>query len=343
MTDADDEVGEGTMRERAPESRWKLWVLLGADRRVLTGLTLVVVFLVLVGLSQIAGTDLRTAMSGSDPVETLFQALVTAIITGVTLVVTLTQLVLSQELGAVGDQRERMEGAMSFRRTVESVIESDVSPPDPASFLQSIVEAVGTQASALADAADGNSDDRVGSFADELASDADAVSDDLADAQFGTFSVLFAALNFNYAGKIYEARQLRADDAASDEVQSALDDLVETLTHFGPAREHVKTLYFQWELTNLSRVIAYAAVPALVVSVAMILYGEHTSVIQGITLGIDNVVWLVAAATTVALVPFVLLLSYILRIVTVAKRTLAIGPLVLRDTVRSGEESSDVE
>jgi len=331
------------MRERAPESRWKLWVLLGADRRVLTGLTLVVVFLVLVGLSQIAGTDLRTAMSGSDPVETLFQALVTAIITGVTLVVTLTQLVLSQELGAVGDQRERMEGAMSFRRTVESVIESDVSPPDPASFLQSIVEAVGTQASALADAADGNSDDRVGSFADELASDADAVSDDLADAQFGTFSVLFAALNFNYAGKIYEARQLRADDAASDEVQSALDDLVETLTHFGPAREHVKTLYFQWELTNLSRVIAYAAVPALVVSVAMILYGEHTSVIQGITLGIDNVVWLVAAATTVALVPFVLLLSYILRIVTVAKRTLAIGPLVLRDTVRSGEESSDVE
>jgi len=343
MTDADDEVGEGTMRERAEGNRWKLWMLLGANREVLTALTLVAIFLTLVGLSQVAGTDLRTAMNGSDPVETLFQALVTAIITGVTLVVTLTQLVLSQELGAVGDQRERMEGAMSFRRTVESVVESDVSPPDPASFLQSIVEAVGRQASTLTDAANGDSADRVRSFADELASDADAVSGNLENAQFGTFEVLFAALNFNYAGKIYEARQLRSDDAASDEVQEVLDGLVETLTYFGPAREHVKTLYFQWELTNLSRMIAYAAVPALVASVAMILYGEHTSVIQGITLGIDNVVWLVATMTTVALVPFVLLLSYILRIVTVAKRTLAIGPLILRDTARSGEESSDLE
>jgi len=340
MPDADDEVGEGTMRERADESQWKLWVLLGADRRVLTGLTLVVVFLVLVGLSQVVGSDLRATMGSKDPVETLFQALVTAIITGVTLVVTLTQLVLSQELGAVGDQRERMEGAMSFRRTVESVIESDVIPPDPASFLQSIVAAVGQQASTLADATSEDSDDRVGSFADELAADADAVSDDLADAQFGTFSVLFAALNFNYAGKIYEARRLAAA-TQNDDVRERLNDLVETLTYFGPAREHVKTLYFQWELTNLSRVIAYAAVPALVVSIAMIVYGDNTTVIQGTYLGVDSVVWLVAAATTVALVPFVLLLSYILRIVTVTKRTLAIGPLVLRDTVRSGEGSQD--
>jgi len=343
MTDADDEVGEGTMRERATESRWKLWVLLGADRRVLTALTLVVVFLTLVGLSQVVGTDLRSTMGSKDPIETLFQALLTAIITGVTLVVTLAQLVLSQELGAVGDQRDRMEGAMSFRHSVESVIESDVSPPDPASFLQSIVAAVGTNAAALADAVDSDSNDRLASFAAELESDAAAVSDDLEDAQFGTFSVLFASLNFNYAGKIYEARQLAADEATSDEGREVLDDLVETLTYFGPAREHVKTLYFQWELTNLSRVIAYAAVPALVVSIAMIVYGDSTSVILGTYFGVDSLVWLVAAATTVALVPFVLLLSYIVRIVTVAKRTLAIGPLVLRDTVRSGEESSDVE
>jgi hypothetical protein len=340
MPDAADEVGTATMRERAPESRWKLWLLLGTDRRVLTALTLVLVFLTLVGLSQIVGTDLRSTMGSKDPVETLFQALVTAIITGVTLVVTLTQLVLSQELGAVGDQRERMEGAMSFRRTVESVIESDVSPPDPASFLQAIVTAIGQQASALADATSEDTDDRVGSFADELTADTDAVGDDLADAQFGTFSVLFAALNFNYAGRIYEARRLAAA-TQNDDVRERLDDLVETLTYFGPAREHVKTLYFQWELTNLSRAIAYAAVPALVVSIAMIVYGNSTNVIQGVYFGVDSVVWLVAAATTVALVPFVLLLSYILRIVTVAKRTLAIGPLVLRETVRSGEGSRE--
>ncbi|QGA81670.1 hypothetical protein [Halomicrobium sp. LC1Hm] len=339
MPTADSDVGAGTMRERADESRWKLWLLLGADRRVVAALALLSVFLALVALSQVVGTDLRAAIGSSDPVETLFQGLLTAIITGVTLVVTLSQLVLSQELGALGDQRERMDGAMSFRRSVESVIDSDVTPPDPASFLRSLVAAVGRQAATLQTAAEGSGDERLRSFADDLVADADAVGDDLEASQFGTFEVVFAALNFNYASKIYEARRLRAADA-TDDAAGALDDLVETLTLFGPAREHVKTLYFQWELIELSRAIAYAAVPALIVSAGMILYGGQTGVVQGSVLGVDSVVWLVSAATTVALVPFVLLLAYILRIVTVAKRTLSIGPLVLRDTVHSGGDEN---
>jgi len=345
MSRSNDETGASTMRERASASRWKLWVLLEADRRVLAAIVLVGVFLALVWLSELAPTELRGTMTSKDPVETLFQALVTAIITGVTLVVTLAQLVLSQELGAVGDQEERMDGAMSFRRSVETVIEADVSPPDPASFLRSLVEAAGQQAATLSTLATERRDDRLREYAEELTADADAVSEDLEDAQFGTFEVVSAALNFNYAGKIYEARRLGAaqqGDGDSD-VREILDDLVEILTHFGAAREHVKTLYFQWELINLSRAIAYAAVPALVVSIAMIIYGDNPAVVQGAFLGIDTLVWLVSAATTVALVPFVLLLAYILRIVTVAKRTLAIGPLVLRDTVRSGESGQDGE
>lgn len=343
MADATDETGSGTMRERATGSTWRLWILLGADRRLLTAITLGVIFLSLVGLSQVLGTDLRAAMASTDPVETLFQALVTAIITGVTLVVTLSQLVLSQELGAVGDQQERMEGAMSFRRTVESVIESDVSPPDPASFLQALVEAVNRQAATLGETAGRDSDDRIATFAEELVADADAVSADLADAQFGTFAVVFAALNFNYAGKIYECRRLAAEAESESAVREELEELVETLTLFGPAREHVKTLYFQWELSNLSRVIIYAAVPALVLSIGMILYGSDPSVVPAEYLGAAGIVWLVAGATTIALTPFVILLVYMLRILTVAKRTLAIGPLVLRDTVRSGEGDSDGE
>ena len=341
MPTADSDVGAGTMRERADESRWKLWLLLGADRRVVAALALLSVFLALVGLSQVVGTDLRAAIGSSDPVETLFQGLLTAIITGVTLVVTLSQLVLSQELGALGDQQERMEGAMSFRRSVESVVDSDVTPPDPASFLRSLVAAVGRQAATLQTAAENGGDERLRSFADDLVADADAVGDDLEDTQFGTFGVVFAALNFNYASKIYEARRLRAADATGDDAAETLDDLVETLTLFGPAREHVKTLYFQWELIELSRAIAYAAIPALIVSAGMILYGGQTAVVQGGVLGVDSVVWLVSAATTVALVPFVLLLAYILRIVTVAKRTLSIGPFVLRDTVHSGGDENE--
>jgi len=44
------------------------------------------------------------------------------------------------------------------------------------------------------------------------------------------------------------------------------------------------------------------------------------------TLGLPNLLLIVAGAFTVSVLPFLLLLSYILRIATVAKRTLAIGP-----------------
>jgi hypothetical protein len=53
---------------------------------------------------------------------------------------------------------------------------------------------------------------------------------------------------------------------------------------------------------------------------------------RGATLGIDNIVWLVSGAI-VALSPVFVFISYVLRIVTVAKETLAMGPFVFqRDT-----------
>jgi hypothetical protein len=81
----------------------------------------------------------------------------------------------------------------------------------------------------------------------------------------------------------------------------------------------------------------YTALPALVVATGMILYVDDPNTVTGTTLGVDNVVWLVSAAVAVALVPFVLLLSYLLRIATVAKRTLAIGPFVLQEIERPND------
>ncbi|MFT4949648.1 MAG: hypothetical protein ACI9CA_001789 [Natronomonas sp.] len=81
----------------------------------------------------------------------------------------------------------------------------------------------------------------------------------------------------------------------------------------------------------------YAAVPALLVSVAMILFVDDLGTVTGVTLGVENLLWLVSGAVALALVPFMLLLSYILRIATVAKRTLAIGPFILRESDRSDD------
>ncbi|EFW94131.1 hypothetical protein ZOD2009_03270 [Haladaptatus paucihalophilus DX253] len=344
MSESDGSAQPGdTMRERVDESRLKLWILMEANRWLVAAVILLAVFAALVVLGVLDPSPLQQYIGPSDDaVDTVFQGFVGAIITGVTLVVTLNQLVLSQELGPVGDQQSRMEGAMQFRREVEDALDVPTAPPEPASFMQALLEETKSRANALADAVDESRDedlkDEIGSYVDGLTGNADEVSDTLEDTQFGTFDVLSAILNFNYSWKIFLARKIRNEhaDALTDEVDEAFDDIIESLTFFGPSREHFKTLYFQWELVNLSRAMLYTAVPALVVTISMIIYFDAKA-IPGSTFGISNDVLTVSLASTIAIVPFIILLSYILRIATVAKRTLSIGPFILRETKRSDE------
>jgi hypothetical protein len=342
---------EDTMRRRGEENRLTLWILLEANRWTVAGVTVAVFFAGVILAAMIAPG--RMNMSAGDPVETLFQGFLTATITGVSLVVSINSLVLSQELGTLGDQRERMEGAMSFRRDLEAELGRNTAPATPAAFLQLLVDALESRAERLEEAVESAAvDDQIQLYAADLRNHAATVGDDLSGRQFGTFGVLSAALDFNYSWKIQEARRLRnqlaadADNGGDDgetstleaatggvgDVWARLDDIVSLLTLFGPAREHIKTLYFQWELVDLSRAMLYSAVPALIVATSMILFQDALDPLTGTTLGVNHFVWVVAAAASVALAPFAILLSFILRLGTVAKRTLSIGPFILRTT-----------
>jgi len=334
---------DDTMRERVPSSSRKLWLLLGAPRWFVAVLALGSIGVGVAAALVLNPNGLRAGVDAADPIETLFQALLTAIVTGVTLVVSINSLVLSQELGAVGDQRERMSGSMEFRQKVADELAAPASPPEPSAFLRSLVDLTSERAERLREAVDEDHDetvrDRVDVYVDELVGNADAVGSRLDGAQFGTFEVVFASLDFNYSWKIYEARRLRGEhgDQLDEEASATLADLVDTLRLFGPAREHVKTLYFQWELIDLSRAMLYAAVPALIVSVGGILTLDTLGTVPGTTFGVANLAWVTLGGTLVALTPFAILLAYVLRIATVAKRTLAIGPFVLRETERTDD------
>jgi hypothetical protein len=311
----------------------RTWLLLDLNRWVLAAAVLGGVYAAVLVVGALDPVPLPVAVERSDPVETLFQALLTAVVTGVTLVVTVNQLVLSQELGAVGDQRERMAGATEFRRETERVVDAPVSPADPADFLRTLVETARDRADALAaSAGDDDAGRAAARAAADLRRDADDAAARLSGARFGTFETLRGALAFDYPVHLHAARRLRAEhgDALPAEAGDALDGVVDALSLYGPAREHVKTLYFQWELIELSRAVLYAAVPALAVTVGGVLALGDAGTVTGRLLGVDALVWVVGAGVVVALAPFALLLAHVLRIATVAKRTLAIGPFVLR-------------
>jgi hypothetical protein len=324
-----------TMRERSGESRIKLWMLLRADRLVVSSILAGVVFVAFVIAVAVLHPPLARQIESGDMIDTMFSTMITVIVTGTTLVVTIGQLVLSQENGPLGDQRERMSNSMDFRDFTEELIGSP-SPVEPSKFLQQIIEVTAERTTALREATSENDDEslrkEVDAFAESVTGNADTVRDQLEDAQFGSFDVLFAALNFNYSWKIFQVERLanEYDQSLTAEEHGLLDDLKTALSLFGPAREHIKTLYFQWALINLSQMILYAAVPTLVLAGIMVAVVD-AGTFPGSTLGVDHIILVVGGAFAVTLVPFMLFVSYVLRIVTIAKRTLAIEPLILRD------------
>jgi hypothetical protein len=329
-----------TMRERVGSRRERLVlrVLLNMNRWVLTAALTIGMFVGLVLLGVLDVIPVRTSIAQGGSAKTIFRTFVSALITGVTLVVTISQLVLSQETGPLGDQRNRMSGAMDFRDDVEGFF-GTTSPPEPNAFLQLLVEAARDRAERLddlvSDIENDDLQDDFSQFVESIIGNADAVSNELEDTQFGGYDVVRSALDFNYAIKIYRGRQLRDSyaDSLDEGTQEAIDDVLDVLQFFGPAREHIKTLYFQWAFVDLSRSILYMAVVALGVSAGLFVYLDPGS-FPGATLGVDNLVWVFSGGIALASSPFFLLVAYILRIATIAKRTLAIGPFVLRESDR---------
>ena len=327
-----------TMRDRAGESRLKIWVLLGANRLQVTAVLALAVFLAFTVLVTILPPPLVPQLRSGDTIETMFSTMISAIITGVTLVVTISQLVLSQENGPLGEQRNRMENSMDFRDYTEELIGAP-SPADPSTFLRNLIDVTEERANAVRDGLSEIDSDQlqweINEFVESVTGNSNVVREQLDGAKFGTFDVLFAALNYNYGWKIFQVERFIHDheEDLGEPENELLDELKTALSMFGPAREHIKTLYFEWALVTLSQMILYAAVPALVVAAVMLTVVD-AGTLPGATLGVTNLTLVIGAAFTVTLIPFLLLVSYILRVVTVAKRTLAIEPLILRDSQR---------
>jgi hypothetical protein len=326
-----------TGQDSSSRDRVKQWVLLDANRWTIIGLLFLAVFSSLVVLATVSPTPITELLQLEDPIHTAFQGLIPGIITGATLVLTINQLVLSQELGPLGSQRERMQGAMDFRQNIEEKTELAVSPLEVSTFFRALIEASERKAAVLRDTVDANTNEEayeaVTTYVDGMIEDAQNVSEQLENSQFGTFEVVGAALEYNYSRMIHRGRQIQSAhiDSLSEDTNEAFDELIAVLRFVGPAREHFKTHYFQWELINLSYAILYTSVPAIVVAFGMILFFDPGGM-TGTIWGIESVLLVVCIAAAIGVVPFIVLLAYILRIATIAKRTLAIGPFILQET-----------
>lgn len=328
-----------TMRERAGNSRAKMWFLVSGNRWYIAGILAVIPFVVVVAAGAFLFDSPQDTLT-TDTVRPLFQTIFLAIVTSVVLALTIGQLILAEEMGALGEQRERMEDEIAFRKDVEDSSDIGVSPSTPAAFLQTLIAGVNHDASDLAeiiaDEPNREAATQITEFVTVVTDHGEKITDGLADAQFGSFNVISAVLDYNYSWKARTARRLRtkhADDISA-ETDEALGELIRDIQLFGPARQYFKLLYYQHELIDVSRVLLYTAMPTLSIAIYMG-FAFDVAMIGGTVLGLDAGFVFVSLVAAIALFPFALLLSFALRMITVTQRTLTIGPFILRDSERT--------
>ncbi|WP_254545315.1 hypothetical protein [Halomarina pelagica] len=306
------------------------WLLLFGDRFVVAAALAGVFLALLVGL-ELAGI---VAVADPSAMFFLFSTLGGGNLTLLTIVLAINELVLSRELNTPGELREEIRNVMRYRSDVAELTGRPVVPNTPSRFVEVLLEATREKVQSLGGLAINQSrgpvareiDDLVTTLTDKI----DRADRVLNAAEEGVFTALAVTLETNYGDEISRAERLRTvhrEDLSTDQLR-LLDETVTALQDADIARHYFKTMYIQYELVNLSRVLLLVGVPAVGSALVMILvYGEPT----GATLPAETLSILVPLVVAFGLVPLSVLFSYILRLATVSRRTIGITPFMTQE------------
>lgn len=318
------------------EYRTKQWFLLTGPRLQVAAVLLLLVFASLLGLALVNPIGVRDLLTETNAAQTLFSSLLSGAILLVSIVVSINSIVLSQEITDIETQQERITASIEYRRQIEAFIDADITPARPAEFLTTVLYAISRQIEELRRIAEDSSIEEFQEHIDEVATEVGVeiqeTRDALGNAQLGSFNVLLAGLNYNYSGQLHAARSLKRNfsDDLSDETHEALDELIDTLQHIATGREYFKSLYYKRELASLSSLLLYVSLPVIVFTsyVILALNANLFPDVQFLTL--SPLLISIIFAYTVALAPFLVLTSFVVRTSTITLRTLAAGPFILQ-------------
>ena len=300
------------------------WVFLVEDRMVVAaGLSIVILVL-------LTGVELATGFFQQQltPLFYVYGSIIGGNFTLITIVISISQLVISRQLGSPGDLQDRIEETSEYRSAVEEMMGRGVAPVMPTEFLRMLLEHTQTQLDRVVDQlddADAPASEDVEDLAYRLSTHIEHVTALLGKSGVGLFDALSVTLQTNYSKEIYEIRSLEEehDDDYPDEVTEALDELVMRLEQIDVARQYLKTLYMQDELATMSRRLLYTGTPAVLSAIIMMhQFAASTHAI----LAPRTLSALVPITLTLGVAPLTVLFAYVLRISVVSQRTVAITP-----------------
>lgn len=308
------------------------WVLLTGNRSSIAFGVAVAAAAFFTALEFLGVVPLRHAQS----LFYIYSGLIAGNLTLITVIVSINQLFLSRELQNPGELKAQIENIVEYRTEIEQATD-EIAPPVPLGFLRILVEATRQHAQRLGGfAKDGvviegheEIDDIVTTLTDQM----DQIDTQLTEAGPDTFTILSTMLETNYARQIYRLRLIRAKhaDEIGDIVHETIDDLIARLEDIDVSRQYFRSIYLQEELSELSRVLLYAGLPSVAISIATLLVltvpPEGLGTVPGLR-------FLLPVTLTIGLVPLALLCSFFLRTATVTKLTATTVPFTTPEDER---------
>ena len=312
---------------------WYLdWILLGGQRETVAlafggGFALFFAVLEIVELIPLLDTQALLYV---------YSGLIAGNLTLITVVVSISQLLLSQELQTPDELQPQIESVAEYRDDVEEAA-GEIAPVKPLGFLQLLIETTREEAQRLGGfAKDGvitSGREDIEDIVTTLTEQIDEIDALIDESETDTFSVLSLTLETNYAKQIHRLRttRMRHENHFSESVHESIEDLIDRLEEIDIARQYFKSIYLQQELAALSRILLIAGLPAVATAIASLLV---LTVPSDDPITVVNIRLLLPVTLTIGLVPLTILCSFILHTATVTRLTAATLPFTTPEQER---------
>ncbi|EMA31422.1 hypothetical protein [Halobiforma nitratireducens] len=294
-------------------------VALEMDRR-LVAVGIVSIGAAIVGTSAVAG-----GLENYLPLYYLYGSLVAGNVTLITIVVSINQLVLSRDFGSPGQLRDEIRQTIDFHRSATN--RADV-PFEPTPFFRASIVQLEASASALERSVAGEETELTAAVSTLTGRIDDHVSTVRArlegDPSWSPplLALVVAVLPVRYMDFIRSVQRVQSEFAnelsSAERTETALEEVRTELEQLDVARYYFVSMAIQRDLSRLSQSLLYTGVPAIFLSIAMLvrLAGYETTAGAESTIGLTVVAVLTLA---VGLLPIGLLTAYAVRISIVAR------------------------
>ncbi|WP_290818494.1 hypothetical protein [Halovivax sp.] len=328
-----DEPSERRL-DRSDENRVKRWVLFDGDREYVAAGLLATVFAILLVMGGIWPIQYQELLAETTMVQTVFNTLLSGTILLVSIVVSIAAVGISQELTSLGDQSERVDTIMEFQGDIEERDIVEVSPARPGQFTAVVLRAIKEQADEL-QRIDGDASreyrEEVDRLREDIHENTEEVLTTLSRVETGSTDELLTGLNYDSSWQLYQSRRIlvKYGDQLSEAEERAIAEIQATLRKLMVSREYFKTLYYKLELSDLSTTLLTVSLP-IIVFITYVLLAIDSGFFPAVSFyGYTPLTVFISLAYTIALAPYAVLTSYVLRAATVTKRTPEEGPFVL--------------